>query len=282
MFREDRARSVFLGLTSALVLVVGAATASAGPWQWLRHRDHGPACTLADLGKSIDAADREIRAAGTIVIKQPDVWGQDRMTSFRRDFDLRMRGELDRFQPVLSAQVARSDSLTIMGQGQIGGTVGVTSASGQAVPAGVIPGLTPPGSLTAPPVAAGTDPGSAALSLEPTVALDERKRFLDHDYELLRVNLGDDTADAAGYGLYLFRLPVAIDPAGPTCKGWGGLLTVTVRHEFGCAFLVETFRNLVVNDLVDLLAPIIVELIRSDGWRPRLAEFEGGVVPLPA
>src|SRR5258707_980212 len=73
--------------------------------------------------------------------------------------------------------------------------------------------------------------GSAALNLEPTVALDERKRFLDHDYELLRVNLGDDTADAAGYGLYLFRLPVAIDPAGPTCKGWGGLLTVTVRHE---------------------------------------------------
>ncbi len=74
--------------------------------------------------------------------------------------------------------------------------------------------------------------------------------------------------------MYLFRLPVAIDPAGPTCKGWGGLLTVTVRHEFGCAFLPETFRNLVVNDLVDLLAPIVVELIRSDGWRPRLAEFE--------
>ena len=268
MWREGRARTGFLGLTSALVLAMAAGTASAGPWQWLRHRDHGPPCTLADLGTSIDAADRDIRAAGTIVIKQPDVWGQDRMTSFRRDFDLRMRGELDRFQPVLSGQVARSDSLTIMGQGQIGGTVGLASTSGQVLPAGVIPGLTAPPSLLAPLQ------GSAALSLEPTVALDERKRFLDHDYELLRVNLGDDTADAAGYGLYLFRLPVAIDPAGPTCKGWGGLLTVTVRHEFGSAFLVETFRNLVVNDLVDLLAPIIVELIRSDGWRPRLAEFE--------
>ena len=101
-----------------------------------------------------------------------------------------------------------------------------------------------------------------------------RKRFLGHDYELLRVNLGDDTADAAGYGLYLFRLPVSIDPAGPTCKGWGGVLSVTVRHEFGCAFLSETFRNLVVNDLVDLLAPIVVELLRTDGWRPRLAQFE--------
>jgi hypothetical protein len=268
MFREGRARTGFLGLTSALILVMAAGTVMAGPWPWLHHRDQGPPCTLADLGRSIDATDREIRAAGTIVIKQPDVWGQDRMTSFRRDFDLRMRGELDRFQPVLSGQVARSDSLSIAGQAVIGGSVGVGAASGQGVPAGMMPGLTPPPPLLAPL------PGSAALSLEPTVALDERKRFLDHDYELLRVNLGDDTADAAGYGLYLFRLPVAIDPAGPTCKGWGGLLTVTVRHEFGCAFLVETFRNLVVNDLVDLLAPIIVELIRSDGWRPRLAEFE--------
>jgi hypothetical protein len=263
-----------LGLTSALVLIMAAATAAAGPWHWWLHHDHGRPCTLADLGNAIDAADRDIRAAGTIVIKQPDVWGQDRMTSFRRDFFLRMRGELDRYQPVLSAQVARSDTLAIEGQGVVGGSVGVTSGAGQAAPAGVIPGLAPAASGAAPPALLAPLQGAATLNIEPTVALDERKRFLDHDYELLRVNLGDDTADAAGYGLYLFRLPVAIDPAGPTCKGWGGMLTVTVRHEFGGAFLPDTFRNLVVNDLVDLLAPIIAELIRSDGWRSRLAEFE--------
>ncbi len=135
MLREGGARTGLLGLTLALVLAMAAATASAGPWPWWLHHDQGPPCTLVDLGKAIDAADREIRAAGTIVIKQPDVWGQDRMTSFRRDFDLRMRGELDRFQPVLSAQVARSEAVSIVGQGVLGGSVGVGIGSGQAVPA---------------------------------------------------------------------------------------------------------------------------------------------------
>jgi hypothetical protein len=253
-------RLIPVGLAAAVVVTVaGAGTAArAGPWGTWFHRQDGPPCTLAEVGSLIEAADREIRGAGTIVIKQPDVWGQDRMTSFRRDFDVRLRGELDRFQPVISARVGREDSAEVMTQGSF--------VAG-------LPALAPTTPASASPPAF-TPAGDAGINLEPTVALDEKKRFLDHGYELLRVNRGDDTADAAGYGLYLFRLPVSIDPAGATCKGWGGQLTVTVRHEFGPSFLPETFRNLVINDLVDLLAPIVAELIRSDGWRPRLAAFE--------
>ena len=115
------------------------------------------------------------------------------------------------------------------------------------------------------------------LNIEPAVVLDEKKQFLDHGYELLRVNLGDDTADAAGYGLYLFRLPVSVEPAGTTSRGWGGLLSLPSGTSSGPRSVSETFRNLVINDVVDLLAPIVIELIRSDGWRPRLAEFEDAV-----
>ena len=51
-----------------------------------------------------------------------------------------------------------------------------------------------------------------SLGLEPTVYLDERKRYLDHLNELRRVNLGDDNADSAGYSLS--PRPVArLDPA---------------------------------------------------------------------
>jgi hypothetical protein len=306
--------AVAWGLALALLSPTPAmTTAAAGPLAWLfphahahaQAQEQGPQWTLAGVGGLIDAADREIRAAGTIVIKQPDVWGQDRMTSFRRDFDLRMRSDLERFQPALSGQALRLDAAALTGQGTIGASFtpivptpppGGTAAVAVTAPAGVIaerdgvigtagklletmaagppapvaaPALPPPKFVVAP---------DGGLNLEPTVVLDEKKRFLDHGYELLRVNLGDDTADAAGYGLYLFRLPVSIDPGGPTCKGWGALLTVTVRHEFSCAFLPETFRNLVINDLVDLLAPIIVELTRSDDWRPRLAELEAAAL----
>src|SRR5262249_46670067 len=110
----------FLGLASALVLMHSAGPAAAGPLGWLIHHEEPPPCTLAAIGAALDAADRDIRAAGTIVIKQPDVWGQDRMTAFRRDFDLRMRGELDRFQPVISAQVARTEAAVIVAQGLLG------------------------------------------------------------------------------------------------------------------------------------------------------------------
>jgi hypothetical protein len=252
--RSTEARVIVVGLASVLVLAGSAA--GAGPWEWLTHRHQAPPCTLAQMGAWIDAAERDIRAGGTIVIQQPGVWGQDRMTGFRRDFHIRMKGDLDRYQPVLSAQVARSD----------GATVDVQAALGTPLMS-----IAPPPTPT--PVMVPVVP-DLKLGIEPTIALDEKKRFLDHDYELLRVNLGDDTADVAGYGFYLFRLPVSIDPAGPTCKGWGGLLTVTVRHEFGDAFLPETFRNLVINDLVDLLAPIVVGIIRSEEWRPLFDDFE--------
>src|SRR4051812_13368960 len=272
MRRSRGTRLVSLALISTIAL--GGTVARGGSWGLWHHREQGPPSTMAELGAAIDAVEREIRASGTIVIKQPDVWGQDRRTAFRRDFDLRIRSDLDRFQPVLSAQVARSDLAAVSSEGGGGGTLSPTTPSATGAAAGAPPPVVPPPAL--PPMAAFAPvtpptlapvkvlaPGEPGLNLEPSIALDEKKQFLDHAYEPLRVNNGDDTADAAGYGLYLFRMPVSIDPGGPTCKGWGGLVSMTVRHEFGSSFVPETFRSLVVNDLVDLLAPMIVELIRT-------------------
>ncbi len=45
--------------------------------------------------------------------------------------------------------------------------------------------------------------GDGGLHLEPSIILDEKKRFLDHLNQIRRVNEGDDTADSPGYALYL-------------------------------------------------------------------------------
>lgn len=103
--------------------------------------------------------------------------------------------------------------------------------------------------------------------MEPTIYLDELKRYQDHLNELRRVNMGDDIADSAGYGLYLVRMPVSVQTGECTNKGHGAILTATLRHDFDRNFLASTFRNMAINDLVDQLSPIVYELIRSDAPR---------------
>ena len=106
-------------------------------------------------------------------------------------------------------------------------------------------------------------PVSIGVALEPTIVLDEHKRYLDHLNEIRRVNMGDDTADSAGYGLYLFRMPASIQPGECTLKGHGAQLALTIRHEFTPDFTPETIKTLIINDLIDELAPIVYELIRG-------------------
>lgn len=103
--------------------------------------------------------------------------------------------------------------------------------------------------------------GGGKLGLEPTVYLDEKKRYLDHLNQLRRINMGDDNADSAGYSLSLVRLPVSIQPGEKTKLGHGAILSVTARPEFRPDFLPTTFHNLVVQDLIDQFTPILSEVL---------------------
>src|SRR3954471_18973767 len=154
MRRSRGTQLVSLALISAIAL--GGTAARGGSWGPWHHREQGPPCTMAELGAAIDAVEREIRASGTIVIKQPDVWGQDRRTAFRRDFDLRIRSDLDRFQPVVSAQVGRFDAAGVAGEASIGGTLAPTSGPGTASAVVAPPALPDMGALgpLAPPAPA--------------------------------------------------------------------------------------------------------------------------------
>ena len=101
------------------------------------------------------------------------------------------------------------------------------------------------------------------LGLEPNEFLNQKQSYLEHLNQLRRINLGADNSDAAGYGLYLVNVPVSIQPGECSYKGHGASMTVTAKHFFGPNFLPETYRIFVINDLVDILTPVVYEMIRS-------------------
>ena len=103
------------------------------------------------------------------------------------------------------------------------------------------------------------------FGLEPNVQLDEMGDYISHLHRLRRVNLGDDNADSAGYGLYLLRVPVSIEPGDHTKKGFGAIVNLTVGHDFNKCYQGNS---------VDLPLP----LDRSDS---SLKCYQGNSVDLP-
>jgi hypothetical protein len=95
---------------------------------------------------------------------------------------------------------------------------------------------------------------TARISLEPTIALDQQARYLNHLHELRRLGEGDDTADSPGYSMNLVRIPISILPGHQSRKGFGAEATITATPYVSNATLGDTFRNLVINDLVELLS----------------------------
>lgn len=288
---------------AAAVITAALASAHGADWPFRRKADPESQNTLVQIARSIDDVEDKILDVGTVGIKQPDVWGQARMTQYRRDFETWMKpSNGNDFAAVLSARIARLDGASLQSQTTLGGSLTPVARQGGSSAGGAASAVTSP-TVIALPDASGVmkerdamfdaasklqatpgitqspafsnlpgkqpfndlDPKYAGkLGIEPTVFLDEKKRYFDHVNEIRRVNLGDDNADSAGYGLYLVRVPVSIQPGEHTVKGFGASLTATARHDFHPDFLENTFRYLVINDLVDQLAPVVYELIRGE------------------
>jgi hypothetical protein len=250
-------------------------------------QNNKPCLTMVQLANLIDIVERDLREDGTVVIQQPSVWGQARMTIYRKDFEAEMKKGITDFSFILSARIARSDQAAFQSQTALGAslTPAAPNTSINLAPDKIISERDSAFKAAADfltqgqkcdPIKTkdafdlltnvfktiGKEPGN--LGLEPTIFLDEKKRYLDHLNELRRINMGDDTADSAGYGLYLVRMPVSIEPGQMTNNGHGAMLNVTTEHDFGPLFLQQTFRNLVINDLVDQLTPILFEILEHE------------------
>ena len=111
----------------------------------------------------------------------------------------------------------------------------------------------------------GGDLKTNAIGLEPTIVLDQMSRYLNYLHQIRRNNEGDDTADSPGYSLNLMRIPVSVFPGKRTDVGFGAEITMTITPILGEDLLPVTFRNLVINDLVQHLGlPLTSFLDRQD------------------
>jgi hypothetical protein len=104
------------------------------------------------------------------------------------------------------------------------------------------------------------------ITLEPTLYLDQKSVYLNHLHELRRISEGDDTADSPGYALNLVRFPVSVLPGRRTEKGYGAEVTMTLRPHLNDELLPTTFRNLVLNDLVDQIAFPVTQFINNPDY----------------
>lgn len=299
----------------AAVLCFGSLTPpSSHGFDYLKNIFKGPGPvagkdpSVERLAQEIDWLERHIEQYGSVVCKQPDVWGQARLTKHREEYEELMAAQKDQFELYINGTIARSDQAFFSNafalQAAVSGrqatvlnpVTGARSALSQSdvtnlttavtnqIPAPVVVTNPAPNTSQQSSTIFATSPLQLSLStqftgfatngiaLEPTLALDQRSRYIQHLHELRRINEGDDTADSPGYALNLVRIPVSILPGRATREGYGAEVTVTLTPYLSDVLLPTTFRNLVINDLVDQLGLPITHLCDSDLTARRLEQ----------
>ena len=118
--------SATMAVTLVVTLIVSV---EGGDWPFGWKAQPGTPNTLAQIARSIDDIEDKILDDGLVVIKQPDVWGQSRMTLYRKDFEAMMRAKgPDDFKEVLAARVARLDEASLESQTSLGFALGSPAA----------------------------------------------------------------------------------------------------------------------------------------------------------
>jgi hypothetical protein len=249
--------------------------------------------TVENLANQIDWLEHHLDSFGSVVPKQPDVWGEARLTTHRQEIECQLRDRLNKFDSNLQASLRRTDLADLSLSIALG-----FATDGRAVPqASIVAGsgtaakeetkeetttdadgrtmtkVTKTTSPASPEAVAGLSNSvscngmasdSSAIDLEPTLHNDQLYRYLQALNELRRINEGDDNSDSPGYSLNVVRLPISILPGKHTQSGYGGEITFTAEPNLGPDLLPDTFRNLVINDLVDQLSLPMTRLLNND------------------
>ena len=233
---------------------------------------------LEELAKNVDWLEHHINQWGSVSSKAPDVWGEARLTQYRREIEEVLEPLRKGFDPTRLAgaqQVSDSALLAVALAMQ-----NQTPTGGVAPPAITLNSIATSGNPTEGSASLNlsnslpdaTDPFSwntkeflgKNLGLEQTQEIDQLVRYMQHLNQHRRINEGDDTSDAPGYSLNLVRVPVSILPGAITKRGYGAEITYTAKPYLGSDLLPMTFRDMVLNDLTDQLSIPLVKFINSD------------------
>ena len=248
---------------------------------------------MENLARELDWLEAHINKFGSVVAKQPDVWGESRLTKHRAEYEEQMFKQLEAFEVRDNARIAREDMAFLASatgiSAAINGPAPAVEATATASSAAADVGNAPPptdesGNINPAPINQTIQIGdgvplqgnrlTATSSLDITEELNQRSRYLNHLHQLRRINSGDDTSDAPGYALNLVRIPVSISPGRETRRSHGAKVTITAKPYLGNSLLPETFENLVINDVVDQLALPVLKLAED----PALPYFCDAVI----
>lgn len=260
---------------------------------------------VEEVAAEIDWLEHQVETFGTVVPKQPDVWGEARLTKHRQEVERELAKRLDKFGPTLQGSIRRSDqsflSAALTLNAAAGGAPGPSPGGGdpndptetqvelaaaqariaEAQVATINAQTAQIQSLLGDPNAAeqtlivradqtatsGASPftfNPTSISIEPTAYNRQLSVYLNALNELRRINEGDDTSDSPGYSLNLVRIPVSLLPGKMTRKGYGAEVTFTVEPQITDDLLPTTMRSLIVNDVVDLHALPVSQVLLND------------------
>jgi len=242
-----------------------AIPASAGFIEKLTGSSHARPCvgSLEHLAALIDEIEGElVERRGVVTVKTPDVWGQNRMTRYRREFDQEMEKNLSTFAETINGLQRNADIAALTTATAVQGdlTIRNSSVSIPELPSNAAAGLV---SSMASNTLKADDSLFAVkeIGLEPTVFLDEKARYLYHLQQLERINTGDDQTDTPGYGLYLVRVPVSLLPGKKTDHGKGAVVTMQVQHHLTNELLEVTYQQVLTLDTAyTLTGPVLHRL----------------------
>ena len=234
--------------------------------------------TLEELAKNVDWLEHHINQWGSVSSKAPDVWGEARLTQYRREVEEILAPLRNGFDPnrisgaqQVSDSALLSVALALQNQTVSGGVaapaITVNSIANTGSPPDGSANVTLSNSLpesNSPFTLGTTEFLGKTLGLEQTQEIDQLVRYMQHLNQHRRINEGDDTADAPGYSLNLVRVPVSLLPGSITKRGYGAEITYTAKPYLGPDLLPMTFRDMVLNDLTDQLSVPLVKFINSD------------------
>ena len=207
---------------------------------------------MLEFARELTRIEDDLRRDGTITVKTPDVWGDGNLVQSIQENDKQLLSALEEFDETLQAYIAHSD---------LGELQSVTSLSG-ALDGATAPTVEAPTSSIASDfsqlIGARQDAPAASsekLSIEPTEKVRQHAAYLQVVQALRRRNMGDDNSRAAGYGLFLFRVPVSVLPGRSTDHGYSAVVNMRAQVRVNDAHLRYTLPRLAIADLVDALAP---------------------------
>src|SRR6516165_7930210 len=104
-------RYFFVGVLLLLPTGFACVGPGGGSIRGLEWRSTGDQVRLPEAEQMIDELDRIMTANGTIGVKSPDVWGQDRLAKFRSEYEEQMSERLKvSFRGDINAAVHRGES----------------------------------------------------------------------------------------------------------------------------------------------------------------------------